>query len=770
MSYASGGGYYSYSYAVALLFGLMQLQEKPESNSSAASTSTSSGGGYTGAAPPLNVVLQQSHSAAAFAPLGDDGKPQVRRVMLSGGSSASGRLGLADDSSSSNATGGGGGSSARRPPTFQHSASLGRSGVLTQHSTTLSGSAASASQHQQQLSQSGVGGSASGGGGGTASLGPAGAGDVLLSGALCKRGHIFKNWLSRHFVLSKLALSYYRKNPFEAAGAGDADAERKLLKGEIVRGDVVRVEAADGFKNRPFCFVVVVRKRARRASHHLSALSCLPSSRQHHPKESSLLAKGDDGPVVLYYIQAAREVERQKWLQALERWLDGECPAQLGHTILQYIVNNAYSSYRYEQKKGGDRAGDLSPAAQAGRAVEQDFPVLANLVRDLHECQQEDEMVYILDQILGEVKDGAASASIKKLLASAGEEKLAASPGVWTAHVKLAYAKIMKALRAQASSRALHAQRGRPVGGRPSPTGSRRPRLLDTRQHSYGGGGSSGSTGPSPSLGPSLSLGEPDPTSFHALYKLGRKLGSGAFSVVHIATHRETRKQVAVKCIAKTSLAALDAAALQQEVAIMRGLDHPNLVPLLAYFDARRHYFLVTPLCTGGELFDDLVVQGQPYGAAVDCWSLGVILFILLCGYPPFPGSNHAAILSKVVSADFEFESPFWDHVSADAKDLVAKLLTVDPAQRLAAAGILSHPWMRDGDAAREQKATALPRVASTDLRPALLQMRKHSLTHEKPKIRPSDMNVDALELARASSVDNDAELLELELGRAYSF
>lgn len=797
-------------------------------------SSISSSSSYAGAAPPLNVVLQQSHSAAAYAPLGDDGKPQVRRVMLSGGSSSSARVGgaaAADDSS--------GAAAARRPPMYQHSASLGRSGVLNH-------SAAAQQQSQSGASSSAVAASASA---------PPSA-EVLLSGALCKRGHIFKNWLSRHFVLSRLSLNYYRKNPFDAAARQHKDAERKLLKGEIFRGDVVRVEATDAFKNRPFCFVVVVRKRSRRSSH-LSALTCLPSL--HHQKESSLISSSssgkskyaaDDGPVVLYYIQAAREQERQKWIKTLERWIDGECPAKIGHNILQYIVNNEYSSYRYEQKKGDSWSGGMSPAAQAGRSVEQDFPVLANLIRDMHECQQEDEMVYILDQILGEVKDGASSAYIKKLIASAGEVKLEASPAIWTVHVKFAYAKIMKALRTQTSNRSLHQQR-RPVGGRPSPTAASKPRLLDARQHSYGASETS-----STSVTASASAAAPSEaaeTSFHKFYKLGRKLGSGAFSVVHIATHRETRKQVAVKCIAKTSLAALDAKALKQEVEIMKKLDHPNLVPLLDYFEESRYYFIVTPLCTGGELFDDLVkrksyteedarvlmgklasailylhsrgivhrdlkpenillktsapgaevmiadfgfarsmtgslrgtacgtpgyvapevVQGRPYGAEVDCWSLGVILFILLCGYPPFPGSNHAAILDKVVSADFEFESPFWDHVSVEAKDLVTKLLTVNPEQRLAAADILTHPWMNppsDGDEAANGEAKAsLKRVASTDLLPALQQMRKHSLTHENPKIRPSDMNVDALELGRVS-VDSDAELLERELGRAYSF
>lgn len=831
---------------------------------------------HAGAAPPLNVgVFQQSHSAA-FAMFGDDSKPQPqppsssqqpppypqRRMLLSGGSGGGPMVNP--------------GTNTNGVSVLNHSFNIGGSNnnsVGAGNSNNSSNAIPSSTQALQPPQHQSTANANN-------SMMTTTSADILLSGSLSKRGHFFKNWLPRHFVLSKLSLNYYRKNPFalqtqqQTANKEEvAQLEKKWLKGELFRGDVIRVEATDVFKNRPFCFVVVVRKRARRLSN-LSALTCLPSSLHQHlhlQKESSLSgvkqgggkssSAGDDGPVVLYYIQAGREQERQKWIKTLERWIDGECPAKIGRNILQYIVSNEYSSYRYEQKVG-DRnlgvgsassdswtmitcpaaahGGNVSPAAQAGRTVEQDFPVLANLIRDMHECQQEDEMVYILDQILGEVQDGASSSYIKKLIASAGEVKLESSPQVWTVHVKFAYAKIMKTLRAQNSNKSLHQRK--PVGGRPSPTGraARRPRtLIDSRQNSYGGVDSCTS--------------ETDaPDSFHKFYKLGRKLGSGAFSVVHIATHRETRKQVAVKCIAKTSLADLDARALKQEVEIMKKLDHANLVPLLDYYEESRYYFIVTPLCTGGELFDDLVkrksyteedarvlmgklasaiqyihsrgivhrdlkpenillktsapgaevmiadfgfarsmtgsrrgtacgtpgyvapevVQGRPYGSEVDCWSLGVILFILLCGYPPFPGSNHAAILDKVVNADFEFEAPFWDHVSDEAKDLVQRLLTVDPEKRLAASEILTHAWMNPPTASvpeNGEEKSPLKRVCSTDLLPALLQMRKHSLTHENPKIRPSDMNVDALELGEVS-VDRDVELLDRELGKVYEF
>ncbi|GLD95872.1 hypothetical protein PINS_up004550 [Pythium insidiosum] len=170
----------------------------------------------------------------------------------------------------------------------------------------------------------------------------------------------------------------------------------------------------------------------------------------------------------------------------------------------------------------------------------------------MYECQQEDEMIFILDQILGEVKDGAASTIIKKLVATAGEVKLEASPEVWTDDVKAAYGNVMRALYTHSSVAVSTSTYPAATIASPSsliaaPTGSTpheetgataclRPTLVKpVRQLSDGGASAPES-------------------SFHRSYKLGRKLGSGAFSVVHIATHRETRKQVAVKCIAKASL------------------------------------------------------------------------------------------------------------------------------------------------------------------------------------------------------------------------
>lgn len=81
------------------------------------------------------------------------------------------------------------------------------------------------------------------------------------------------------------------------------------------------------------------------------------------------------------------------------------------------------------------------------------------------------------------------------------------------------------------------------------------------------------------------------------------------------------------------------------------------------------------------------------YDESCDIWSAGVILYILLCGYPPFYGNTDAQILEAVKKGYFDFNSPEWRDVSDAAKDLIKKMLC-KPDKRLKAGEILNHPWM----------------------------------------------------------------------------
>eukprot|EP00929_Paragymnodinium_shiwhaense_P046443 TRINITY_DN23648_c0_g1_i1.p1 TRINITY_DN23648_c0_g1~~TRINITY_DN23648_c0_g1_i1.p1 ORF type:complete len:448 (-),score=118.40 TRINITY_DN23648_c0_g1_i1:168-1511(-) len=88
------------------------------------------------------------------------------------------------------------------------------------------------------------------------------------------------------------------------------------------------------------------------------------------------------------------------------------------------------------------------------------------------------------------------------------------------------------------------------------------------------------------------------------------------------------------------------------------------------------------------------VLKGD-YDEKCDIWSVGVIAFILLCGFPPFSGETDNEILRKVKSGSFEFKSPEWDPMSQGSKNMVTQMLTLEPALRPSAATLLAFPWLR---------------------------------------------------------------------------
>lgn len=90
------------------------------------------------------------------------------------------------------------------------------------------------------------------------------------------------------------------------------------------------------------------------------------------------------------------------------------------------------------------------------------------------------------------------------------------------------------------------------------------------------------------------------------------------------------------------------------------------------------------------------------YDSQCDLWSCGIILFILLGGYPPFYDDSEPKLFRKIRAGKYNMDDPVWDIVSDDAKDLIAKLLTVSPEERLTVDGVLAHPWM--GEEKKEGK------------------------------------------------------------------
>ena len=83
----------------------------------------------------------------------------------------------------------------------------------------------------------------------------------------------------------------------------------------------------------------------------------------------------------------------------------------------------------------------------------------------------------------------------------------------------------------------------------------------------------------------------------------------------------------------------------------------------------------------------------EVYDEKCDIWSLGVILYVLLCGYPPFNGDTDVEIMQNVQRGKFVFPKEEWDVMSYEVKDLITKMLTYEPSKRISAKKILEHPW-----------------------------------------------------------------------------
>jgi len=268
---------------------------------------------------------------------------------------------------------------------------------------------------------------------------------------------------------------------------------------------------------------------------------------------------------------------------------------------------------------------------------------------------------------------------------------------------------------------------------------------------------------------------------FNELYKIGKELGSGAFSIVKEGSHKQSGESFAIKIVTKAKLTPEDEQALKDEIDVLSELKHSNIIRLYDVFEEKEFYYLITEKMLGGELFDRIVqksyynekeardtckilfqamaychkhkvahrdlkpenllltsqendsdikiadfgfakkcqtpnslktqcgtpgyvapeiLEGQQYDTQADMWSLGVIVYILLGGYPPFIEQNQRDLFRKIRKGDYEFHEEYWGQVSEDAKTMISKLLTVNPTKRLSADASLKNQWMTQDDAA----------------------------------------------------------------------
>ncbi|KAL4854215.1 Calcium/calmodulin-dependent protein kinase type 1D [Chlorella vulgaris] len=269
------------------------------------------------------------------------------------------------------------------------------------------------------------------------------------------------------------------------------------------------------------------------------------------------------------------------------------------------------------------------------------------------------------------------------------------------------------------------------------------------------------------------------PGNVRDVYKVGKTIGTGGFSVVKAATDKATGQQWACKIMSlpppgkQFNENESSRADIFKEIDILIALKHDNIVLMKEYFEEGNKVYLFMEMLEGGELLDavlekghysegdarsvflqiikaiqylhsreivhrDLklenlllvrkgdishikiadfglarryigpsaltticgtpqyvapeIIKGGPthYGPECDLWSAGVILFILLGGYPPFYDESEPKLKGR-----FDFNDDVWTAVSEDAKDMIRKLLAVDPQQRMTISQVLEHPWCK---------------------------------------------------------------------------
>ncbi|CAH1795523.1 unnamed protein product [Owenia fusiformis] len=105
------------------------------------------------------------------------------------------------------------------------------------------------------------------------------------------------------------------------------------------------------------------------------------------------------------------------------------------------------------------------------------------------------------------------------------------------------------------------------------------------------------------------------------------------------------------------------------------------------------------------------VLRKDPYGKPVDIWACGVILYILLVGYPPFWDEDQHRLYAQIKAGAYDYPSPEWDTVTPEAKNLINSMLTVNPAKRISASEALKHPWICN----RERIASVVHRQETVD-------------------------------------------------------
>ena len=164
-------------------------------------------------------------------------------------------------------------------------------------------------------------------------------------------------------------------------------------------------------------------------------------------------------------------------------------------------------------------------------------------------------------------------------------------------------------------------------------------------------------------------------------------------------------------------------------------------------------------------------VLNREYTKSCDIWSIGVITYILLCGYPPFYGDTDTQIFDSVRTGRFDFPSPDWDNISASAKDFICSMLKLDGLKRMTANESLRHKWIVEmtevqGQGGRRNQRSSIvfaPRAIAFKKYLGMQKLKKAALTYLAQNATNED--IDELKaIFRKVDVDNDGTLTLEEL------
>mmetsp|Transcript_36388 Transcript_36388/g.95943 ORF Transcript_36388/g.95943 Transcript_36388/m.95943 type:complete len:325 (-) Transcript_36388:300-1274(-) len=139
---------------------------------------------------------------------------------------------------------------------------------------------------------------------------------------------------------------------------------------------------------------------------------------------------------------------------------------------------------------------------------------------------------------------------------------------------------------------------------------------------------------------------------------------------------------------------------------------------LSKFFD-EQSTVMKTPCGTPGYIAPE-VLHMKGYDKQCDVWSLGVIVYILLCGFPPFYADNDAQLFDRIKKGKYEFLKPYWDPVSDGAKNFIRRMLVCDPKERATCAQLMEDEWLKEPAA-----AAAAQLSTSAEITPSQQNLRK---------------------------------------------